>query len=91
MNSSVYRDNLGRLAALLRARPRPPLEDALWLLELVGRTGGAQHLKLASRQLGLLQYYSLDTAALLALALALVVCTIYIIVTRLHFSKVKLE
>ena len=91
MNSSVYRDNLGRLAALMSARPRPPLEDAVWLLELVGRTGGAQHLKLASRQLGLLQYYSLDTAALLALVVALVVWTIYSIATRLHFTKLKLE
>ncbi len=53
----------------MRDRRRHPMEDALWLLEYVGRTGGAEHLKLASRHLSLVQYFSLDCAAFLLLCL----------------------
>ena len=40
-------------------------------LEFVGRTGGAEHLKVASGHLNLAQYYSLDTAACLVAAISL--------------------
>ncbi len=55
--------NVRRLSSLMRDRRHHPMEDALWLLEYVGRTRGAEHLKLASRRLSLVQYFSLDCAA----------------------------
>ena len=63
------RSKVARLSALMRLRRHHPMEDALWLLESVGRTRGAQHLKLASRHLSLLQYFSLDCVAFLAAVL----------------------
>ncbi len=62
-----YSSNALRLSALMRDRRSHPLQDAVWLLEYVGRNRGAEHLKLASRNLNLLEYLSLDCAAFLAL------------------------
>ena len=55
-----YRANVNRLADLFRASRHPPLEDAAWLMEFVAATRGADHLKIASRHLGLIQLYCLD-------------------------------
>ena len=40
-----------------------PLGDAVWLLEHVSRTKGAEHLKMASRNLNTLQLFCLDVLA----------------------------
>ena len=55
-----YAANARRLSALYRAHPRHPMDDAVWLVEYVGDTGGAPHLLHASRRLNFMQYYSLD-------------------------------
>jgi hypothetical protein len=47
----------------MRTRRTTPMEDAVWLLEFVAHTRGADHLKLASRHLSLAQYYCLDIVA----------------------------
>ena len=49
-----------------------PLEGAVWLLEHVSKTKGAQHLKLASRNLNIFQYLCLDVlvAVLLLMVIA---------------------
>jgi glucuronosyltransferase len=65
-----YRAQVTELSRLLRLRRHSPLEDAVWLLEYVAGTGGAEHLKLASRHLDLAQYYSLDSILLLCALLA---------------------
>ncbi len=62
---SRIRENVARLSLIMRDRDRHPMEEAVWLLEHVGRTGGAEHLKLGSRKLNLLQYYCLDCVAFL--------------------------
>ena len=48
-----------------------PKKVAVDFLEFVGRTGGAEHLKVASGHLNLAQYYSLDTAACLVATISL--------------------
>ena len=53
-----YRANVNHLADLYQASRHSPLEDAAWLMEFVASTGGAEHLKLASRHLSLLQLYN---------------------------------
>ena len=55
-----YAANARRLSSLYRAHPRHPMDDAVWLVEYVGDTGGARHLLHASRRLNFVQYYSLD-------------------------------
>ena len=53
---------MNRLADLLAAGRHPPLDDAAWLMEFVAATRGAQHLKIASRNLSLVQLFCLDVA-----------------------------
>ena len=48
------------MADLFSASRHPPLDDAAWLMEFVAITRGADHLKIASRHLGLIQLYCLD-------------------------------
>ena len=37
-----------------------PMENAIWWLEYLSGTKGAEHLKLSSRHLNFIQYFSLD-------------------------------
>ena len=58
--SPKYTRGVNRLADLLAMERGDPLEGAVWLLEHVSKTKGAQHLKLASRNLNIFQYVCLD-------------------------------
>ena len=90
-----YRANVNPLADLYLASRHSPLDDAAWLMEFVASTGGAEHLKLASRHLSLLHLYNLDvlllgiTIAILAVKLSVKVamqCKL-----RLNQNKEKTE
>ena len=52
---SRYKQGVGRLADLMAMERGDPLRDAIWLLELVSETKGAEHLKLQSRRLNIVQ------------------------------------
>ena len=65
-----YGENVRRLSGMMRSRRGRPMEDAVWLLEMVAGTGGADHLKVGSRRLHLFQFYCLD--CVLAMGLAVV-------------------
>ena len=43
-----------------------PLQKATWLVECVAKTKGAEHLKLSSRKVNLLQYVGADIALFVA-------------------------
>ena len=62
-----YYDNINKLADLLALERHNPMDNAIWLLEYVAATRGAEHLKPASRHLYTAQYLSLDVIAFLAL------------------------
>ena len=70
--SPKYKRGVNRLADLLAMERGDPLEGAVWLLEHVSKTKGAQHLKLASRNLNIFQYLCLDVlvAVLLLMVIA---------------------
>jgi hypothetical protein len=51
------------MADLLTMERHEPMDDALWLLEYVSKTKGAEHLKVASRKLNFVQYLCLDVVA----------------------------
>ena len=68
------------------------MDDAVWLVEYVARTKGAEHLKVNSRHLGkkiqkkqtrrcsftgMLAYYSVDVLAILATLLVLTTYSLY--------------
>ena len=86
-----YRANVNHLADLYLASRQPPLDDAAWLMEFVATTRGAEHLKVASRHLSLIQLCNLDVllfAIIVAiLVLKLVVKVALICKRRLHQSK----
>ena len=65
-DNPTYKRKVDKLRTLMHLRRHTPLEESVWLLEYVALTGGADHLKLASRHLNLAQYYSLDSLAALA-------------------------
>ena len=71
-----YQRNVNRLADLMELARHSPLEDAVWLVEYVSRTRGAEHLKISSRRLNLMQYLLLDVALFVAVSifLAYIVC-----------------
>jgi glucuronosyltransferase len=63
-----YTANINILANLLLEERHTPLENAIWLMEYISRTKGAEHLKLASRKLSNVQNLSLDLIAFLIVA-----------------------
>jgi len=68
-----YRENIQRLSRIFKDKKTHPMEIATDLIEFIGRTRGANHLKVLSGHLNLFQYFSLDSA-LFVLVLALMVC-----------------
>ena len=64
---SSYYDNINKMADLLALERHDPMDNAVWLLEYVAETKGAEHLKPASRHLYAVQYLSLDVIAFIAL------------------------
>ena len=55
------------MADLLALERHDPMDNAIWLLEYVAETRGAEHLKPASRHLNTMQYLSLDVIGFMAL------------------------
>lgn len=61
----------------LHQQGRHPMDEAVWLLEFLAKTKGAEHLRLESRNLNFIQYFSID-------------CMLFIIVVMyLSFKTVK--
>ena len=50
-----FRRNVNQLADLMALERNTPLENAVWLAEYVAETKGAEHLKLATRKMTLIQ------------------------------------
>jgi hypothetical protein len=50
-----YKKNIDKMADLLALERHHPMDDALWLLEYVSKTKGAEHLKVGSRHLNFFQ------------------------------------
>jgi glucuronosyltransferase len=49
----------------LHQEGRHPMDETVWLLEFLSKTGGAEHLRLESRNLDFVQYHCLDVAVFL--------------------------
>ena len=54
-----YTDDVENLSTLMKKEPNP-MNETIKLLEYLSDTKGAEHLKLSSRHLNFIQYYSLD-------------------------------
>ena len=62
----TYLENVNKIADLMEMERHCPLEKAVWLVEYISRTKGAEHLKISSRHLNLMQYLLLDQALFVA-------------------------
>ncbi|XP_042877104.1 UDP-glucuronosyltransferase 2A3-like [Penaeus japonicus] len=67
LNDSRYRQNALRLSRVLRDQIQSPQDHALWLVEHVINTKGADHLKTAARHLNFVQFFGLDILAFVLL------------------------
>ncbi|XP_002734596.1 UDP-glucuronosyltransferase 2B31-like, partial [Saccoglossus kowalevskii] len=79
-----YKDNAARLSSIQRDTPMPPGDTAVYWIEHILKFGG-DHLKPASLQLNLIQYYLLDIALFL-LAVAAIATIILKQVIRMVFK-----
>jgi UDP-glucoronosyl and UDP-glucosyl transferase len=55
-----FRQSVKRMSSLLRNRRTSAMDEAVGLLHYVAETGGAEHLKVSSRYLNLVEYYCID-------------------------------
>lgn len=56
-----YAQNVQKLSDLMKlGMKQQPMENVIWWLEYLSQTKGASHLKLSSRHLNFIQYFSLD-------------------------------
>lgn len=66
LSNSTYKTNIEKLSHLMRDVSEPPLDRVLNFIEYIMRHKGAEHLKLSSRHLSYIQYFSLDVLGLFA-------------------------
>ena len=59
-----YKVNIDQLSTTMKDRQNTPMEDAMWLLNHVSHTKGAEHLKIKSGRLSFIQYFCLDCIVL---------------------------
>ena len=68
-----YSENVKNLSDLMKiSMKQKPMDNALWWLEFLSETKGAEHLKLSSRHLNFVEYYSLDFICICCLILFIV-------------------
>ena len=86
-----YKTNVNRLADLFAASRHHPLDEAAWLMEFVASTKGADHLKIASRHLSIIQLYCLDVILFMITIPILVFKLVIgiIVVFRQRMPKIK--
>ncbi|KAH8244031.1 hypothetical protein KR032_012466 [Drosophila birchii] len=93
LTSPSYAKASAAISEQYRDQKETPLDRAVWWTEYIIRHNGAPFLRAASKDLNLIQLYSLDTMAVLVgipLLVVLVLLKLYCKVTGLrHFDKVK--
>ena len=85
--NSTYKENVMKLSHLMRDVRETPLEKVMLFLEYLIRHNGAEHLKLSSRHLNFLQYFSIDTLSFIFLVSCLSFYIIYKIM-KLVFKEI---
>jgi len=84
--NSKYADNISKLSELMKiGMKNKPMQNTIWWLEYLSATKGAEHLKLSSRHLNFIQYYSLDFIVLCLIMLLF----IFKLIVKLRSSSNK--
>ena len=94
LENSQYAKNVDHLSKLMKlGMKQQPMENAVWWLEYLSETKGAEHLKLSSRNLNFFQYHSLDFLFIVIFLVYLFVKLIIFLLRKWkwQFSKIKKE
>ncbi|CAG7731046.1 unnamed protein product [Allacma fusca] len=86
LNNPSYADTAKRLSKIFLDQQTKPLDRGVFWVEYVLRHKGALHLRSAARDLSYIQYFSLDTLAVLLVILAGSI-TINVLILRAIFRK----
>ena len=86
-----YKEKIKKLSSLMKMRKHSPIEDTVWFLEYVANSGGAEHLKLASRHLNIIQYYSIDSFGLILCLVATLLYLGYTAYSSTNEQKMKIN
>lgn len=89
-SSCRYRANVKRRSAIMRDRPVPPLENAVFWVEYVLRHRGAPHFRSAALDLKWYQYHMLDVIAFVLTASVTsftIIYYIFIIIRRRYLGR----
>eukprot|EP00090_Calanus_glacialis_P014256 TRINITY_DN23000_c0_g1_i1.p1 TRINITY_DN23000_c0_g1~~TRINITY_DN23000_c0_g1_i1.p1 ORF type:complete len:522 (-),score=113.84 TRINITY_DN23000_c0_g1_i1:92-1657(-) len=86
-----YKEKIKKLSSLMKMRKHSPIEDTVWFLEYVANSGGAEHLKLASRHLNIIQYYSIDSVGLILCLVATLLYLGYTAYSSTNEQKMKIN
>ena len=92
LDNPQYGKNVDHLSKLMKlGMKQKPMENAVWWLEYLSETKGAEHLKLSSRHLNFFQYHSLDFIVIVLIIVYLFVKFITFLLKRrkLQNSKIK--
>ncbi|XP_061670591.1 UDP-glucuronosyltransferase 2A2-like [Syngnathoides biaculeatus] len=76
LTNPSYKNNMQRLSRLHRDQPIPPLDSALFWIEMVMRHKGTAHLRTESYKLPWYTYHSLDVLLCLAAVVLLILSTL---------------
>jgi len=74
-----YKQKISKLSEIFKDKKIHPMELASSLVEFIGRTGGANHLKVQSGHLNIIQYYSIDCFIFLFALLLLCLCVSFLL------------
>lgn len=88
LNERQFQQSVQQLSQLMRDVKEPPLERAIDLIHYLIRHKGAPHLKLASRSLNFVQYFSIDALIFLAF-IFLCLCYLQFIMLKKFISVIS--
>ena len=92
LDNPKYAANVKKLSQLMKVgMKQKPMDNAIWLLEYLSETKGAEHLKLASRNLNFIQYFSLDFLFIVAGTMLLFVKLMVLLLTYFQRKKIKTD
>jgi len=84
-DNDKYKKNIDKLSAVFKDKRIHPQEVAIDFLEFIGRTNGAEHLKVQSGHLNFVQYYCIDVIIFLFSTTSTLIYFIFLLVKRCLF------
>lgn len=78
-----YKNRVKQLSELFRDRPMDIVENAVYWMEYVMRTGGAHHLKTDAKEFSFAQYFLLDVIGFIGLGVTVTLAVLVFAICRI--------